>query len=44
MTIDAELSRKFPFHIDLNKILPDLLWHVVFTIYVSKWSKGTVWQ
>ena len=25
MTIDAELNRKFPFGIDLNKILPDLL-------------------
>ena len=25
MTTDAELNRKFPFGIDLNKILPDLL-------------------
>ena len=25
MTIDAELNRKFPFDIDLNKILPDLV-------------------
>ena len=25
MTIDAELNRKFPFDIGLNKILPDLL-------------------
>ena len=25
MTIDAELNRKFPFDIDLNKILSDLL-------------------
>ena len=25
MTTDAELIRKFPFGIDLNKILPDLL-------------------
>ena len=24
MTIDVELIRKFPFDIDLNKILPDL--------------------
>ena len=25
MTIDAELNRKFPFDINLNKILPDLV-------------------
>ena len=53
MKIDAELNRKFPFGIDLNKILPDLLrlrmerqrnLTYSFTIDITKRSKGTVWQ
>ena len=53
MTFDAEQNRKFPFGIDLNKILPDLLrlrmerqrnLTYSFTIDITKRSKGTVWQ
>ena len=54
MTSDAELNRKFPFVIDLKKILPGLLRSrmkaekpdIQFAqySYISKPSQGTAWQ
>ena len=50
---DAELNPQFPCSIDLKQIVARLTqvknegketWRKIFTIYISKQSKGIVWQ